>query len=167
MFDKTSPLSSHVLKCWRQTKIHVLSINKIIHHLPSLPHCTGTARLLHILVPRQAEADFSLIDLLQGRRTLVCCGEKQCGLRRPACARVCLSASGREKLFSLILQGRGARRGFSTGGTNYSMNTWLQINRRELEAINLCKIKERQSIFFFNSSHSHGVLRILFVLIIC
>lgn len=52
--------------------IHFLSVNNIMYNLLVLigmvqPDGGRSLRLLCMLVPRQAEADFSPVDLLQGR----------------------------------------------------------------------------------------------------
>lgn len=133
---------------WHQTEINLLSAKKrsyIIYVFNSLGSRSpvvcdvGLLSLLYIQIPRRAEADSSRIDLLQGRLPLVCCEEKQCGLRRPACAWVCLSAGGREKLFSPILQWRAPGeasaqvgiRYISTGGYQTTARDWGEIKINE------------------------------------
>lgn len=92
--------------CCLQTESYIIYSSKSLDWCSTADCGVRSLSLLHILVPRQAQAAFSLIDLLQGRALLVCCGEKQSCLRRPPRAWVCLSARGREKLFSCILQWR-------------------------------------------------------------
>lgn len=101
--------------CCLQTRSYIIYFCASMDSRSPLVCGVRSLSLLYIPVPRQAEADFSLVDLLQGRLPLVCCGEKQCGLWRPACAWVCLSASGREKLFSPYPSMKGTWRGFGTG----------------------------------------------------